>query len=427
MNETVDPLKVAQSALALPPPAGRRSLRRLAWLAGLAGAALLGWQAFENLAPSTVDAQKPAGARTPPPQTIRAAAVERGDMPQVIDALGAVTPLASVTVKPQTAGKLLQIGFAEGQNVAAGDFLAQIDARSFEASLEQAKSQLAKDAALLAQAQSDLARYQTLSRQDSIAHQQVDAQISLVAQDKAAMASDQAQIDAAKLNIDYAHIVAPIAGRVGLRQVDAGNMVQPSDANGIVVVTQLDPISVVFATPEDNLPRIAARLKAGATLPVDVYDRANVKRVASGTLTTFDNAIDATTGTLKLRASFANPDGALFPNQFVNVRLTVDAIEGAALAPNAAIQLGAQGPYVYVVKADSTVSVRKVATGAADAKRTVVTSGLDVGERVVVDGVDRLRDGAQVIVGGDGPADAASGQASPRKRRDGPTPPSPAP
>ena len=212
------------------------------------------------------------------------------------------------------------------------------------------------------------------------------------------MASDQAQIDTAKLNIAYCHIVSPVSGRVGLRLVDPGNYLQPSDTTGIVVITQIDPISVIFSTPEDNLPQITARLNSGATLPVTAFDRSNVKQLATGTLTTFDNEVDTTTGTFKLRATFANPDNVLFPNQFVNVRLLVDTLSGAVLAPNAAIQLGASGSFVYVVNDDSTVAVRNVTTGPADAKNTTIVSGLAVGENVVIDGVDRLRDGAKVSV-----------------------------
>ena len=331
-------------------------------------------------------------------------------MPITIDALGVVTPLATVTVKTQIAGKLMTVGFQEGQLVKAGDFLAQIDPRPYQAALALAQGQLEKDSALYAQAQADLARYQTLSKQDSIARQQVEDQVFLVAQDKAAMAADQAQIDTANLNIAYCHIVAPVSGRVGLRQVDPGNYLQPSDTTGIVVITQLDPISVVFSTPEDNLPQITARLNAGATLPVTAFDRANVKQLTVGTLTTFDNQIDVTTGTFKLRATFANPDGALFPNQFVNVRLLVDTLSGAVLAPNAAVQLGANGSFVYVVKDDSTVAARPVKTGPADATNTAIVSGLAAGENVVIDGVDRLRDGAKVNVR-NGPAATAQNQA----------------
>ena len=215
-------------------------------------AVVVGWQYFEKIAPSTTEGGRPAG---PPAQTVRAAAAFKGDMPVTIDSLGAVTPFATVTVKTQIAGRIMQVGFQEGQMVKEGDFLAQIDPRPYEAALALAQAQLAKDTALHAQAQADLARYETLSKQDSIARQQVDDQVFLVAQDKAAMASDQAQIDTAKLNIAYCHIVSPVNGRVGLRLVDPGNYVQPSDATGIVVITQIDPISVIFSTPEDNLPR----------------------------------------------------------------------------------------------------------------------------------------------------------------------------
>ena len=237
-----------------------------------------------------------------------------------------------------------------------------------------------------------------LGKQDSIANQQIDDQKFLVAQDLAAMSSDQAQIDAANLNIAYCRIVAPVSGRIGLRLVDQGNYVQVTDANGIVVITQLQPISVIFSTPEDNLPQIQARMKAGATLPVTIFDRANVKQLATGSLTTTDNQIDTTTGTFKLRASFANDDGGLFPNQFVNARLLVDTLTGAVIVPNAAVQLGPNGNFVYVVKDDSTVTVRAIKIGPADSGRTSVATGLTAGERVVIDGADRLREGAKVVV-----------------------------
>jgi multidrug efflux system membrane fusion protein len=243
------------------------------------------------------------------------------------------------------------------------------------------------------------------------------------------MDSDQANIDTAKLNIAYCHIVSPINGRIGLRLVDPGNYVQPSDASGLVVITEIDPISVVFSTPEDNLPAITARLNSGATLAATAFDRANVKQIATGTLTTFDNQVDVTTGTFKLRATFANPNGVLFPNQFVNVRLLVDTISGAVLAPNAAVQLGANGSFVYVVNENSTVSVRQVTTGPSDAQNTVIASGLAVGENVVIDGVDRLRDGAKVSVRNNAnaaaqtpPTGSGAGQGQHRHRRDGQAP-----
>ena len=428
VKREVRPLRDPSPPTAPPPaPRRRRGLRLFVALV-LAVIAIFAFERWEKLAPGDLASKQPAERSGPPPQTIRAAAAERGQMPITLDALGTVTPLASVTIRTQIAGKLMSVGFEEGQMVKAGDFLAQIDSRPYEAALSQAQGQLAKDTALYQQSQADLARYQTLNRQDSIARQQVDDQVYLVAQYKAAMATDQAQIDTAKLNLGYTRIVAPISGRVGLRLVDPGNYVQPSDASGLVVVTQLDPISVVFSTPEDNRPRIAARLSAGAKLPVTAFDRANVKTLATGELATFDNQIDTTTGTFKLRANFANPGGALFPNQFVNVRLLVDTLSDVVLVPNAAVQLGQDGSFVYVVKDGKTVEARKVKTGASDAARTVIDSGLAAGESVVIDGVDRLRDGAEVRIAGAKPDAAPAGGDKPagehrhRRKKDGEAP-----
>jgi membrane fusion protein, multidrug efflux system len=430
MNENVDPARV-EAAPQTPlkpterpsPPKSRRLARGLFVLA-IAVAAYFAWQHFDDIAPTPDVAPRGGRAGGAAPQTIRDAEAVKGDIPLYIDALGTVTSLATVTVRTQIAGTLQQIGFQEGQIVKAGDFLAQIDARPYQATLAQAQAQLAKDTSLHAQAQADLARFVTLGKQDSIATQQVDDQKFLVAQDLAAMASDQAQIDAANLNIAYCRIVAPVSGRIGLRQVDQGNYVQVTDANGIVVITQISPISVIFSTPEDNLPQIAARMKSGATLPVTVFDRANAKQLAIGSLTTTDNQIDTTTGTFKLRASFANEDGVLFPNQFVNVRLLVDTLAGAVLVPTAAVQLGPNGNFAYVVKDDESVTVRAIKIGPADSSRTAVTTGLAVGERVVIDGADRLREGAKVTVrnsptagaakpSGESPAPGANGQGAP--------------
>jgi multidrug efflux system membrane fusion protein len=421
MNETVDPQQVAAPSSPTPPaPAAPRSrFGRLVWTVVLVVAALLAWRYWPASAPAP-DAQNQS-ASGGPPQTVRDAPATTGDMPITIDALGAVTPLATITVKTQISGRLMDVGFQEGQMVKQGDFLAQIDSRPYEAALALAQAQLAKDSALLDQAQADLARYQTLEKQDSIARQQVEDQVFAVAQDKAAVGADQAQIDTAKLNIAYCRIVAPVSGRVGLRLVDPGNYLQPSDSTGIVVITEIAPISVLFSTAEDNLPAIAARLKSGAELTVTAYDRTNVKALATGAVSSFDNQIDLTTGTFKLRAQFNNADGALFPNQFVNIKLLVDTMSGATLAPNPAIQIGAAGSFVYVVNADSSVAVRKVTTGPSDGKNTVITTGLTAGENVVIDGVDRLRDGAKVVVRNGGgaaagaPADASG--AAPRQKR----------
>jgi multidrug efflux system membrane fusion protein len=404
MNETVDLARVEAAPqkplnpIDKPTPPRKRGLAKWLFVLALAIGAYFAWQHFEDIAPSPEVAPKGGRNGGGAPQTIRDAEVVKGDIPLYIDALGTVTSLATVTVRTQIAGNLQQIGFTEGQIVKAGDFLAQIDARPYQATLAQAQAQLAKDTSLHAQAQADLARFITLGKQDSIATQQLDDQKFLVAQDQAAMAADQAQIEAAQLNINYCRIVAPISGRVGLRQVDQGNYVQVTDANGIVVITQISPISVIFSTPEDNLPQISARLKSGATLPVTVLDRANLKQLATGSLTTIDNQIDTTTGTFKLRASFANEDGALFPNQFVNARLLVDTLKDVVVAPSAAVQLGPNGNFVYVVKDDDTVTVRLIKIGPADSGRTTIASGLSAGEKVVIDGADRLREGAKVTV-----------------------------
>src|SRR6516165_8395497 len=324
--------------------------------------------------------------------------VEKGDMPVTLSQLGTVTPLATVTVKTQISGYLMQVAFQEGQMVKKGDFLAQIDPRPYQVTLEQAQAQLAKDQALLKNAQLDLQRYNTLVAQNSIAKQTRDTQVSLVAQYEATVKADQAQIDAQKLNLTYCRIISPVTGRVGLRQVDAGNYVQTSDPNGIVVVTQLQPISVIFTLPEDNLPEVLKRVRAGATLPVTAYDRTGTTELGKGRLDTVDNQIDTTTGTVKLRAIFDNEQETLFPNQFVNVKLLVDTRQDTEIVPSSAVQRGAPGTFVYVVKPDHTVAVQKVKVGPTDGQRIAIASGLQPGESVVIDGADRLRDGAKVTV-----------------------------
>jgi multidrug efflux system membrane fusion protein len=425
MNEALRPDEVTQRSAPAPvapttvetaPRRRRNWLLRIVIVAALAAAAVYAWKKYENAAPSA-NPEETSGRPAQPPQTVRVAPVITGDMPLTIDALGTVTPFETVTVRTQIAGTLQNVGFIEGQTVKQGDFLAQIDPRPYEAALAQAQGQLAKDQALLGQAQGDLVRFQQLAKQDSIAQQQVADQVALVAQDKAAIAADQAMVKTAELNVAYTHIVSPVTGRVGLRLVDPGNYLQPSDATGIVVITQIDPISVVFTTPEDNLPRISARLNSGAKLPVTVLDRDNVHALATGTLTTFDSQIDVTTGTIKMRSTFDNPNGVLFPQQFVNVRLLVDTMTGVTLAPNPAIQLGASGDFVYLLGDNLTVSKRDVATGPTDGKHTVITSGLVAGDKVVIDGVDRLRDGVKVKVvdhaaAGNGQAGTGTGPGS---------------
>ena len=284
--------------------------------------------------------------------------------------------------------------------VAAGDVLAEIDPRTYQAALDQANGQLLRDQAQLANAELDLKRYRTLLAQNSIAKQQVDTQAATVRQDDAIVKADQANVETAAINLGYTRIVSPVAGRVGLRQVDIGNIVQPGATTGIVVVTQLQPISVLFSVPEDSIDAIMRRIHSGATLNVDAYDRGQVKKLGSGTLSTVDNQIDTTTGSVKLRAMFANADSGLFPNQFVNVRLLVDTLHNQTAVPGAAVQRGASGSFVFVVNADSTASMRTITAGTTDGNFVAITSGLKPGETVVVDGADRLSDGAPVLLPG---------------------------
>jgi len=332
-------------------------------------------------------------------QAVGVAPIVTGDMPVVLQGLGTVTPLATVTVRSQISGYLTKIGYREGQNVKEGDFLAQIDPRPYEALLAQYQGQLARDQALLQNSKLDLQRYQTLNRQDSISKQNVDTQAALVKQNEGTVAADQALVDQQRLNLTYARLVSPVEGRVGLRQVDLGNYVTAASTN-IVVVTQLHPISVVFTLPEDDVARVMRRLRQGAKLTVRAYDRGDQHEIATGQLDTVDNQIDVTTGTVKLRALFDNANDELFPNQFVNARLTVETIENAPLVPNAAILRGTPGTYVYLMSGDDKVTVRPIKTGETDGSRTVVTAGLQPGDRVVTDGTDRLREGAAVRVVG---------------------------
>ncbi|RKU01558.1 multidrug transporter subunit MdtA [Burkholderia sp. Nafp2/4-1b] len=341
------------------------------------------------------------------PQPVSVATATQGEMPIVLSALGTVTPLASVTVKTQLSGYLQSVAFQEGQFVKKGDLLAQIDPRPYQVALENAEGTHARDEALLATARIDLKRYQTLLSQDSIASQTVDTQASLVKQYEGTVKTDQAAIDSAKLNLTYARITAPVSGRVGLRQVDPGNYVTPGDTNGIVVITQQQPMSVIFTTSEDNLPQIVKQVNAGQKLSVTAYNRNNTVPLETGALETLDNQIDTSTGTVKLRATFANKEGLLFPNQFVNTRLLVDVMRNATIVPTAAVLTGSIGQFVYIVKPDNTVTVRKVKIGPVDGERTSIVSGVALGERVVTDGSDRLREGSKITIPADKPKGAS--------------------
>lgn len=321
----------------------------------------------------------------------------RSDINIVLRGLGSVTPLATVTVRTQISGYLSDIKFTEGQMVTKGDVLADIDSRPYEVALEQAQGQLLQAQAQFKEAQIDLDRYVTLSAQDSISKQQVDAQRALVAQYEGMTKTNQGAVDSALLNLTYCHVVAPVSGRVGLRQVDQGNYVTPGDANGIVLLTQIQPITVIFTLPEDNIPGILKRLAAKAPIPVDAFNRDNTAKLATGTLETLDNTVDPTTGTVKLRAVFKNEDGALFPNQFVNAAMLLDVLHGATVVPTSAIERGQDGAFVYVVGEDSKASAKNVTLGTTEGERVAVLSGISVGDKVVVDGADRLKDGMDVV------------------------------
>jgi multidrug efflux system membrane fusion protein len=335
---------------------------------------------------------------TPPPRSVPVVAVPamRGEMSVYLTGLGAVTPLNTVTVKSRVDGQLMMVRFREGDIVRSGDLLAEIDPRPFEVQLTQAEGQMARDQALLDNARTDLARYRVLYGQDSIARQQLDTQEALVRQYEGAVKADQGQIDSARLQLTYCRITAPTGGRLGLRLVDPGNIVHATDANGLVVITQLQPISVLFSIPEDSLPRVLNKLKGGQRLPVEAYDREQKRRLATGSLLTIDNQIDPGTGTVKIKAEFPNTDNALFPNQFVNVRLRLDVERGATVVPAAAVQRGAQGTFVNVVRADRTAEVRPVEVGVTEGDEVSISAGLAPGELVVVDGGDRLREGTPV-------------------------------
>ena len=410
-------------------PVTRRSLLRgpIAWLLLIVIAAGAGWYFWTR--PATQSASKGGAGRAgqTAPQPVGAATIDNGDIRILLNELGTVTSLDTVTVLAQVNGQMTAVGFTEGQVVKKGDFLAQIDPRPYQAALDQALGTLAHDQGLLDQAKANLKRFETLGRQDSIAQQQVDDQRFLVAQYTGTVQTDQGIVDNARLNLAYCHIVSPIDGQVGLRLVDPGNYVSAGGTTGIAVITQMQPISVLFSVPEDNLPNIIKRVRSSATLSVEAYDRSNLRLLATGQLSTLDNQIDTTTGTLKLRAMFANPDELLYPNQFVNARLLVNTMQNSVRVPVQAVQRGEPGTYVYVINANNTVSVRAVKVGPTDGGFMAVLSGLRVGEKVVSDGTDRLRDGAAVIVPPPAKGPAALGQAAQSAPSDQAGPPAQSP
>jgi len=405
MNKPIKNLEEAPSigSSATAKPRSRRGFVLTAFLVLLCVAAVV-WWTRQGSGP-----QQGGGGRNGAPMSIVPEVVGKGDIGINLNALGTVTSLATVTVRTQISGYLMRVVFKEGDEVKKGDLLAEIDSRPYEATLAQAKGQLARDEAMLKGAQVDLTRYQGLAAQNAVPRQTLDTQIALVAQDQGTVEADKAAVKSAEVNLQYTRIVSPLDGRVGLRQVDQGNYVTPGDANGLVVITQLQPISVLFTVPEDNLQAISKRIQSGAVLPATALDRSGANKIADGTLQTFDSQIDQTTGTIKLRAQFPNEDRALFPNQFVNIRLLLDTHKDVTTISTAGVQRGVPGTFVYLISDDSTVSVRPVQLGITDGDRVEVLSGLKPGERVVIDGADKLRDGAKIIIRSEADANKPQG------------------
>jgi multidrug efflux system membrane fusion protein len=366
------------------------SRRRWLWLS-LCVLLLLGLIAYFLWPKSTKAAAPP-----PPPIPVVAATSHQGDIGVYYSGLGAVTPLATVTVKSRVDGQLMSVLYREGDTVHQGDLLVEIDDGPYRAALTQAEGQLMRDQAALENARIDLVRYQQLVPQKAIPEQQLATQQATVHQDEGVVKLDEGQIESAKVNLAYCKIAAPATGRIGLRLVDPGNIVQTADTNGLLVITQMDPISAIFTISEDQLQVVLKKMAAGQKLEVDAYSRDAKTKLAQGSLTTLDNQIDPATGTLKLRATFENPKGTLFPNQFVNARLLVEEKHGVTLVSTAAVQRNSQATYVYVVKADSTVTVRPIAIGTTEGDDSEVTSGLAPGEVVVMTGVDKLEEGTKV-------------------------------
>jgi len=391
--------EVAAPAASAPPKKTKPAHRRRLWLwilvlflLGLGG--YLVWAKIT--ATQAANAAAKAAAKGPPPIPVVAAKSRKGDIGVYYSGLGAVTPLATVTLRSRVDGQLMNVRYREGDTVHKSDLLVEIDDGPYLAALTQAEGQLLRDQAALENARIDLARYQQLAPQKAIPEQQLATQQATVHQDEGVVKLDAGTIQSAKVNLAYCKIAAPLSGRVGLRLVDLGNIVHAADTNGLVVITQMDPISAIFTISEDQLQVVLKKMAGGHALEVDAYDRDGKTKLAQGSLTTLDNQIDPTTGTLKLRATFANPKGRLFPNQFVNARLLVQEKRGVTLVPTAAVQRNSQATYVYVVKTDSTVTVRPITIGTTEGDDSEVTSGLMPGEVVVMTGVDKLQEGTKV-------------------------------
>lgn len=434
-----------KSALTSPPPPSPEARRRkrtigtVIALLAMAALAALAWYLTQRPAggaaggpPGAAGARAPggpgapggAGRRGAPATTVGVATAEQADIPVHLDALGTVVPAATATVRPQVSGVVQKILFTEGQAVKAGQVLATIDPRPFEMALLQARGQRQRDEAQLENARLTLGRYRTLLEQESIARQEVDTQAALVKQLEGTVMTDRAAEGVARLNVGYTQVKAPISGRVGLRTIDIGNLVSTGDANGVAVITQLSPIDVEFAVPQDQVPALQARIAQGAKLPATALDRTRTDVLATGSFRALDNQVDVQTGTVRAKARFANADNKLFPSQFVNLRLVLDTIEDAVVVPVTALRHGADGDFVYVLNAqDRTVSQRAVTRGQATVDRVQVASGLKAGEQVITEGADRLRDGAKVTLPGERPQGARArgqqGQGEGRRPRQG--------
>jgi len=384
--------------------------RRIAWLVGLALlVVLVVWVIHHRLTSPATQLSRAEMMSGPLPVSV--AKVATADVPVLIDALGTVTPLATVTVRPQVTGPIVKIAFTEGQKVKKGELLAEVDPRPYQAALDQALGQLGRDQAGLAGARTDLVRYKKLLEQNSVAEQTYSDELATVHQNEAAVAADQAAIEAARLNLSYCRITSPVDGLVGLRQVDLGNLVQANQSTPIVTVTQMQPMSVLFTVPENDLSQVFEHASGGQKLTVQAYDRNMKNLIASGSLASIDNQINTSTGTLQLRGLFDNSDSKLFPNEFVNVKLVLSTLQNQVVVPGAAVQNGPSSNFVYIVNPDHTVSMRTVTTGPTDGNDIAIAKGLTPGETVVTDGADQLRDGAQVLLPGEKPAGAGPGVA----------------
>ena len=409
------------------PPAGTQAPKKRRWLGTtiaivlVAGLGALAWHLTHQGKAGAGAAGGPGGRRGPPATTVGVATATSADLPVYVDALGTVTPSATVTVQPQVSGVLTKVAFQEGQMVKAGQLLATIDPRPFDLALMQAQGQALRDEAQLDAAKVTLQRYQTLLSQDSIARQDVDTQAATVKQLEGTVLGDKAAVGTAQLNLAWSRITAPVAGRIGLRVVDIGNLVSSGTSGGVAVITELAPIDVEFAVPQDRIPQLQARIASGATLAVAALDRTRTQTLDNGIFLSLNNQSDTQTGTVRAKARFMNARNTLFPSQFVNVRILLDTVKGAVVVPVTALRHGPDGDFVYVLGDDRTVKLRAVTQGQSTADSVQIAKGVEVGEKVITEGGDRLKDGAKVTLPGDAPASGASGASGARggHHRDG--------